>query len=130
MAGPPQLPGQQKQQASPSEILAVNLSMPGWGTVRAGQKLHGYLQLATAIVGFLLTLYFAAWFLWEWKRSGALPMKTLMETGTLPISWRQPLIVGGVGVLVFLLAMAWSFITSLVIMSRFKHSGIAGTDHR
>ena len=122
MATPPPLKGNEPRKPSGTEILVVNLSMPGIGTVQAGQKLHGYLQFATALMGFGLTLYFGTWFVWEWHRSGVFPTSTLLETGVLPHSWIKPLIIGVGGIVVFLFAIAWAFITSLVIINRMKKS--------
>lgn len=130
MGGPPKLPAQRKRQPGPNEILAVNLSVPGWGTMQAGHKVLGCLQLAIASTGFVLTLYFGAWFLLEWNRSGVLPMQTLLQTGVLPGSWVRPLIVGGVGVLFFVVAIVWAFITSLMIRDRLKRENEIAAEHR
>lgn len=125
MATPPPLNGKQRRKPSGTEILVVNLSMPGMGTVQAGQKVHGYLQFATAIIGFALTIYFGGWFVWEWYRTGVFPTSILLETGVLPQSWIKPLIVGVTGIVVFLISVTWAFVTSLVIINRMKKTSVS-----
>lgn len=113
MAGPPPLPPNGGREKRASEIMAVNLSIPGLGTLQAGRKFTGWSQLVVAVIGLLLTSYFAGWFLLEWKSKGVFPMTTMSQTGQLPESWKIPFLVGLGGVGVFVVALGWSLASSL-----------------
>lgn len=124
MTNPPKLPNQapKKKRPKATEILVANLSLPGSGTMLAGQKVHGACQLATAGSGFVMTTYFAVWFVMDWVRTGVFPMNAVPETGGIPESWIKPLLVGLGGVVLFVLALAWAFLTSLVIGNELKRT--------
>lgn len=122
MTNPPQLPNAkpEKKPYTATEVLVANLSLPGSGTMLAGQKVHGVCQMATAAVGFLMTTYFAVWFLADWLKTGVFPVTALNEAGQIPASWIAPLLIGFGGVVVFVFSLAWAFVTSLVIRGGMK----------
>jgi len=122
MTNPPKLPKEKpkKKPATGTEILIANLSLPGSGTILAGQMAHGVCQMVAAAVGFIMTLYFAVWFLMEWVKNGVSPTEAMQATGRMPDSWMAPMLVGFGGVFVFIAALAWAFVTSLVIRNRLK----------
>lgn len=115
---PPPLPPEKKRPRRPLEFLLLNISFPGVGSYQAGWRLAGLSQGILAGLGFLLTNVFAVWFGLLWYRSGEFPLTTLLRAEELPRSWLGPFFTGLVGVVLFLVAFAWAFVTSLVIMGR------------
>lgn len=115
MLTPPPLPSDPGRRKSASEIMAVNLSVPGLGTIQAGQKLVGWIQLILAVGGVLMTSYFAGWFLLEWKKTGVFPLNMMAQSGFLPPHWKKPIIAGLGGVVVFLAALGWAVLSSLAL---------------
>jgi hypothetical protein len=107
---PPPLPPEKKRPRRPLEFLLLNISFPGVGSYLSQGILAG--------LGFLLTNVFAVWFGLLWYRSGEFPLTTLLRAEELPRSWLGPFFTGLVGVVLFLVAFAWAFVTSLVIMGR------------
>lgn len=115
MQSPPPLPAEPRRPKAASEILAVNLSVPGLGTIQAGCKVVGWCQLIMALIGLLMTAYFAGWFLLEWKMTGRFPLAPTTPAGSIPESWIAPIWLGVGGVVVFLMALGWSVVSSLAL---------------
>lgn len=92
-----------------------NLAVPGSGSLRAGWLFSGWLQLALAFMGLGLSLVFAAWFVAEWLRSGQLPMVTMQQRGEVPPEFLKYLIIGGGGLGMFIVALGWAMLTSMLV---------------
>lgn len=123
MTNPPKLPNQKKKKKpTATEVLVANLSVPGTGTMLAGQKLHGACQLVTSVIGFMMTIYFAGWFIMEWSKTGVFPVEALNAAGRIPESWIMPMLVGVGGVFVFITALGWAFLTSLVVRGQMNRN--------
>ncbi len=101
--------------------LWSNLAVPGTGSWQAGWRISGALQFLLASGGFLLSMAWMVWFVVEWVRAGKLPMLVILENdGVLPPGYKQFLLVGCGGLGLFLLALGWGFLTSLIICHRAK----------
>ena len=106
---PPKLP--EIRQASKVDrrtawgYVMSNLALPGLGTFLARDRLAGALQLVASQIGFLLTVLWAVAYVRNWIREGKMP------EGLGP-HFRLALI----GIVLFLLAWAWSVASSLQIL--------------
>lgn len=90
--------------------------MPGLGSWRAGWRVSGALQLTLAVGALGLGLVWFGWFLTEWLRAGKLPMLVIWDNdGRLPAGWFNYLLLGLGSLVLFGLAIAWAFITSMCI---------------
>ena len=92
-----------------------NLAVPGSGSLRAGWRVSGWLQLALSFTGLGLSMAFGAWFTAEWLRSGKLPTATILERGEMTPEFLKYLIIGGGGLGMFVLALGWAMLTSLLV---------------
>ena len=99
-------------------FLGANLGLPGLGSIMAGRRIVGTLQLLLSLVGFGLTLVFAAWFLKTWKTNHELPMITIQRTGELPAGLLRNVLIGLAGMVVFGMAWLWSAFTGFQIRSK------------
>ena len=99
--------------------LVANLSLPGLGSLHAGRRV-GWAQIFLAGCGFALSLSFGCWFVIEWVRSGRLPILTILDRGELPPGFLKFLLIGLAGLGVFVVALGWAFITSLLICQQAK----------
>ena len=112
MSAPPKLP---PARSSAMTCFLSNLAVPGAGSLRAGWRVSGWLQLVLAFTGLGLSLAFGAWFAAEWLRSGQLPTTTILERGEMPPEFLKYLIIGGGGLGLFVLALGWAALTSLLV---------------
>jgi hypothetical protein len=86
-------------------FLVTNLLvLPGLGSVMAGRKV-GYLQIPIALGGMILTLTFAIVYVREWIVLRALPLPS-----------PRLLLLGALGVFLFLLGLCWALATSLSLL--------------
>lgn len=124
-SSPPALPPPPLTHAEAMTCLWSNLALPGLGSWRAGWRVSGALQGMVAAGGFLLSLGWGAWFLREWERAGKLPFLVIYDNdGALPPGYLKFLLVGLGGLGLFVLALAWAFLTSLLIVHAAKrHAG-------
>ena len=99
-----------------------NLAVPGSGSLRAGWRVSGWLQLAIAFTGLGLSLAFGVWFAAEWLRTGQLPTVTILERGEMPPEFLKFLVIGGGGLAMFVLALGWALLTSLFVWRDFERS--------
>jgi hypothetical protein len=94
--------------------LSANLSLPGLGSIVAGRRVVGYLQLVLAVAGTALTLVcgsrFILWAAQNWTRiRNPDSLDAIMETWQRSV-W--PLI--GIGL--FAVAWIWSLLTGYAIV--------------
>jgi len=117
VSAPPPLPASSdgRKPRRPLEYLLLNLSFPGIGSYQAGWRLSGVMQASLGGLGFLLTNVFAFWFCRLWYQSGEFPVLTLLRAEVMPRSWFGPFLLGLAGVVLFLIALGWAFVTSLII---------------
>ena len=99
-------------------FLGANLGLPGLGSIMAGRRVVGTLQLLMSLGGFALTLVFASWFLKTWKMNHELPMITIQRTGELPPGLLHHVLIGLAGMAVFAVAWLWSAFTGFQIRSK------------
>lgn len=71
--------------------------------------------MAVAACGFVLTMSFGGWFVAEWARARELPFLTILERGELPPGFLKQLLVGLSGLGLFVIALGWALITSLLV---------------
>ncbi|NDF01215.1 MAG: hypothetical protein EB034_23560, partial [Verrucomicrobia bacterium] len=115
---PPKLP---LDRAEARAILWSNLAVPGIGSWKAGWRVSGALQMCIAVCGLLVSAVWFIWFVVEWKRAGKLPMLVIYDNdGALPPGYLKYLLIGLAGLGLFGLAMAWAFLTSLLICEEAK----------
>jgi hypothetical protein len=95
--------------------FTANLALPGSGSLAAGRR-SGYLELFLALVGAVLTTIFGVrfliWYLQHWRTLNgpdADPIETFRDIW-LASRWAL------VGILFFLVAIGWSFLTSMQIL--------------
>ena len=98
-------------------LLGANLGLPGLGSIMAGRRLVGALQLLIALTGFGFTLVFAEWFLQTWQANHELPSVTIQRTGELPPGLLRHVLIGLAGMIVFGVAWVWSVFTGFQIRS-------------
>lgn len=108
---PPRLP---VDRARAKACLVANLSLPGLGSLHVGRRV-GWAQVAVAACGFVLTMSFGGWFVAEWARARELPFLTILERGELPPGFLKQLLVGLSGLGLFVIALGWALITSLLV---------------
>lgn len=80
------------------------VSLPGLGTIMAGQRV-GWLQAAISATGFILSSWWAGTFIVAWTR-----------TREFPLDGGPHLLTGVVGVILFVVAWLWAFVTGLAIL--------------
>jgi hypothetical protein len=113
---PPSLP---IDRARAKACLVANLSLPGLGSLHVGRRV-GWAQVGVAVSGFLLTLIFGGWFVAEWVRARELPFLAILERGELPPGFLKFLLIGLSGMGLFVIALGWAFITSLLVYQEAK----------
>ena len=92
--------------------LTTNLLvLPGLGTLLAGEKFRGVLQMILALAGFSLTLY--------WLVSNVL---LIIEVRILILQGGGPLRAGLIGLGVFFCAWVWSLGSGLRLVRRIKQT--------
>ncbi len=122
MSAPPKLP---LDRARARVCLWSNLAIPGSGSWQAGWRVSGALQITLATGGFLLSLAWGVWFLAEWARVGKLPILVIYERdGELPPGYLKFLLVGLGGLGLFVVALGWAFLTSLLICQEAKRNEV------
>jgi hypothetical protein len=89
-------------------LLTNLLVLPGMGSVMAGRRV-GYAQGFLAIAGMILSLIFAVDVIRDWWTMGEL----VLPTG-------RSLLMGGLGVLLFVLGWAWGLSTGLALLKDVK----------
>ena len=95
--------------------FGANLGLPGLGSIMAGRRITGILQLLIALTGFAMTLVFAVWFIKTWRANHELPMMTIWRTGEHPAGLLKSVLIGLAGMGVFGIAWIWSAITGFNI---------------
>jgi hypothetical protein len=85
--------------------MANLLALPGSGTVMAGRRVTGTLQVLAALAGFALTMWWARSFASAW-----------LATGHFPSDGGPHLRVGLAGGAVFAVAWFWALATGLAIL--------------
>ncbi len=88
-------------------LLSNVLVLPGLGTITAGFRIRGVLQIIMSLAGMGITLAWFAWFFTEYYR-----------TRELEEALQVRLWVGCVGVGIFMLSWTWALATSLGIIMR------------
>ena len=102
--------------------LAANLGVPGAGTLAAGRR-SGYVQLALALAGIVLTLTcgarFIGWYIQDYSRlldpQLEDPVQVLLEVW-LAVRWAL------LGMALFAFAWLWALFSSFSILRRAKSS--------
>lgn len=118
MSTPPKLP---LDPARAKACLWSNLAIPGSGSWMAGWRVSGALQIVLAAGGLLLSLAWGVWFLAEWARAGKLPIFVIYDNGgVLPPGYLKYLLIGLGGLGLFVVALGWAFLTSLLICQEAK----------
>ena len=91
-----------------------NLALPGAGSLMAGRRV-GYAQVALALVGFGLSLFFGGrvltWLLAHYRQYFQEPDRYLGELWG-PMKWAL------LGIGIFALAWVWAMVTSLLIVTQ------------
>jgi hypothetical protein len=104
LAAPPKL----LDRATARNCLLTNLLvLPGLGSVMAGRRRAGALQILTALSGFGLTSGWFTTFCAAWWRSESFPVD-----GGPYVSW------GLLGVALFVAGWLWGFVTGLRLLRR------------
>ncbi len=80
------------------------VSVPGIGTVMAGQRI-GWIQAAISVTGFILSSWWGTTFAVAWIR-----------TREFPVDGGPHLRTGFVGVILFVVAWLWAFVSGLAIL--------------
>ncbi len=120
MGTPPQLP---LDSARAKACLWSNLAVPGSGSWLAGWRVSGALQILLSGGGLLLSVAWGVWFVAEWSRAGKLPILVIYDNdGVLPPGYLNYLLLGLGGLGMFVVALGWAFITSLLICQEAKRN--------
>ncbi len=86
-----------------SYLITNLLVLPGLGSVMAGQKASGYLQMLLALVGSVITLVAVVKLAWAWVQEFQLPGDPALYRWTI------------LGIGIFLVSWIWSLLTSLAL---------------
>ena len=93
--------------------LLSNLLVPGLGTILAGRRVQGALQLVVSQVGFVLSFIWAVLFVLRW-----------IHEGNVPEDITPHLALGLIGVAIFILAWIWSLASSVEILYASRKSSL------
>ena len=98
--------------------MSNQLVLPGLGSLVAGRK-AGYVQVALALTGMVLSSAFAAWFFTTWWHAPHAPadMDELKQFFAGGMAYTKA---GGIGFACFLLGWFWALATSINILRESK----------
>ena len=85
-------------------LMTNLLVLPGLGSLLAGRR-AGWPQAAVALVGFVLSTIWLAWFVVAWWR-----------TGSFPLDGGPYLPMGLLGVFLFAVSWVWGLVTGLAVV--------------
>ena len=109
--------------------LTTNVVLPGSGSLVAGKKI-GYAQLALAFCGVAVTtlfgIRFLLWYARNWARLRQTADDPLAVLGEVFHQLRWP----GLGIVIFIVAIGWAFITSLQILGATRSQSTRDTPPR
>lgn len=101
----PESPKRLERPAAWACLLSNVLVLPGLGTVTAGYRISGIIQICMSLVGMGITIGWFAWFFMEYYKTRE------MEEALQVRLW-----LGCIGVGLFMLAWTWALATSLHII--------------
>jgi hypothetical protein len=81
------------------------LVLPGLGSITAGHRRRGYVQVVLSLAGLAMTLAWCVWFFSQWLR-----------LGEMPVSFGPYLWICLAGIALFLIGWLWALGTSLAIL--------------
>jgi len=87
-----------------ASLMTNLLVLPGLGSLLAGRR-AGWPQAAVALVGFVLSTIWLAWFVVAWWR-----------TGSFPLDGGPYLPMGLLGVFLFAVSWVWGLVTGLAVV--------------
>ena len=87
-----------------ASLMTNLLVLPGLGSLLAGRR-AGWPQAAVALVGFVLSTIWLAWFVVAWWR-----------TGSFPLDGGPYLPMGLLGVFLFAVSWVWGLVTGLALV--------------
>jgi len=115
----PEPPKNLERPAAWACLLSNVLVLPGLGTITAGYRIAGVVQIFMALAGMGITIAWFAWFFMEYYK-----------TRELQEALQVRLWLGFAGVILFMLAWTWALATSLRIIMQVYSSGKKNTPPR